>query len=146
MEHRSSGLEQEQEQEQEQEPLGAGATALSSVLAVLVGLVVGVITTFTHHQFLPWGLLGGLLVVVALVTGFRLVFESRVVAAAAALGVAVASGILALPGAGGTVLTVTDLPGWIWAIGPTALSIIAIAVPRPRRRVAPPARAAVDAE
>ena len=144
MERTSSGVEEEQEQEQE--PLGAGATAVSSVLAVLVGLVVGVITTFTHHQFLPWGLVCGLLVVVALVTGFRLVFESRVVAAAAALGVAVASGILTLPGAGGTVLTFTDLPGWIWALGPTLLSVIAIAVPRPRRRVPPVVGAAVDAE
>ena len=65
-------------------PIGVGATVLSSLFALLVGIVVGVITTFTHGQLAPWGLVGGLLVVVALVVGFRLVFDSRAVGAAAA--------------------------------------------------------------
>lgn len=117
----------------ETEPPGVGATVLSSVFALLVGGVVGVITTFTHHQFLPWGLIGGLAVVVALVLGFRLVFGSRVVAGAAAVGVVVATAVLTLPGAGGSVLVLNDLPGWIWAFGPAILSVIAVAWPRPRR-------------
>jgi hypothetical protein len=142
MQHRPNSPEPDEGSE----PLGAGAAAVSSVFALLVGLVVGVITTFTHHQFLPWGLISGLLVVVAMVTGFRLVFDSRVVAAAAALGVVVASGILTLPGAGGTVLTVTDPPGWMWAIGPTVLSVIALAWPRPRSRPATSVGAVAAAE
>ncbi len=116
------------------EPLGVGATVLSSVFAVLVGIVVGVITTFTHRQFLPWGLVAGLLVVVALVLGFRLVFDSRIVGGAAAVGVITASAVLALPGAGGSVLVVNDLAGWIWAIGPAVVAAIAVVWPRPRGR------------
>ncbi|CAN5434004.1 hypothetical protein BH10ACT6_BH10ACT6_10020 [soil metagenome] len=118
----------------EPEPLGLGATLLSSLFAVLVGLVVGVITTFTHAQFLPWGLIGGLLVVVALVLGFRLVFASRVVGAFAALGVIAASAALALPGAGGTVLVLSSPAGWIWALGPAILSAVALLSPGPRTR------------
>jgi N-acetyl-1-D-myo-inositol-2-amino-2-deoxy-alpha-D-glucopyranoside deacetylase len=116
------------------EPLGTGATLLSSLFALLVGSAVGTITTFTHRQFLPWGLVGGLLVVLALVVGFRLVFDSRVIGVAAAIGVVAASAVLALPGAGGSVLVVNDLPGWLWALGPAVLSSIALIWPRPRAR------------
>jgi N-acetyl-1-D-myo-inositol-2-amino-2-deoxy-alpha-D-glucopyranoside deacetylase len=128
MQHMSSHAEPER--------LGVGATLLSSVFALLVGGVVGAIATFTHRQFLPWGLVGGLLVVLALVVGFRLVFDSRAVAAASAIGVVAASAVLTLPGAGGRALVVDDLAGWIWALGPAILSAIALVWPRPRIRPA----------
>jgi N-acetyl-1-D-myo-inositol-2-amino-2-deoxy-alpha-D-glucopyranoside deacetylase len=118
----------------EDEPLGLGATVLSSIFAVLVGGVVGVVTTFTHDQLKPAGLIAGLLIVVALVAGFRLVFESRIVAGAAALGVVGASAILALPGAGGVVLTLGSVPGVIWAVGPAILSVVVLLVGRPWRK------------
>jgi hypothetical protein len=114
------------------EPLGAGATALSSVFAVLVGFVVGVITTFTHALLAPWGLVAGLVIVAALVAGFRLVFGSRVVGAAAALGVVGAAAALALPGAGGTVLTLDGVTGWVWALGPVVIALVVLLVPRGR--------------
>lgn len=123
------------------EPLGAAATILSSTFALVVGLVVGMITTFTHAQYLPWGLVIGLLVVLALVTGFRLVFDSRIVGAAAGVGVVGALGILSLPGASGPALVVDNVAGWIWAIGPVVLVTIALAWPRPRLR-----EASADAE
>jgi len=116
------------------EALGAGATALSSVFAVLISVVVGVITTFTHGLVPPWGLIAGLAIVAALVGGFRLVFGSRIVAAAAALGVIGASAALALPGAGGTALTLNGVPGYLWAFGPALLSVIVLAVPARGRR------------
>jgi N-acetyl-1-D-myo-inositol-2-amino-2-deoxy-alpha-D-glucopyranoside deacetylase len=134
MQHMSSESEQIAAEPLGPEPLGPGATLLSSLFAVLVGLIVGVITTFTHAQFLPWGLIAGLLVVVALVLGFRLVFDSRVVGAAAGLGVVAASAALALPGAGGTVLVLSSPAGWIWALGPAILSAVALLWPRPRAR------------
>ena len=118
-----------------EEPLGAGATALSSVFGVLVGIVVGVITTFTHALLLPWGLIAGLAIVAALVGGFRLVFGSRVVGAAAALGVIGASAALALPGAGGTALALDGWPGYVWAFGPAAIAVIVLLLPRSGRRV-----------
>jgi hypothetical protein len=119
------------------DPVGAGATALSSVFGILFGVVVGVITTFTHGVVAPWGLVAGLAVVTALVAGFRLVFGSRIVAGAAALGVVGASAVLALPGAGGTVLALDGPLGYLWAFGPAVLAVIVLLVPvRGRRRPA----------
>lgn len=114
--------------------LGVGAIVLSSVFALLVGLVVGVITTFTHGQLPPWGVVAGLAVVIALVIGFRLVFDSRLIAGAAAIGVVIAGAVLALPGAGGTALSLDGPAGWIWALGPAILSAVVIAWPRPGYR------------
>ncbi len=121
----------------EQESLGVGATVLSSIFAALVGAVVGVVTTFTHDQLRPLGLIAGLLIVVALVAGFRLVFESRIIAGAAALGVVAASGVLALPGAGGVVLSLGSVFGVIWAIGPAILCAGVLLVPGGRGKGRP---------
>ena len=112
------------------EPLGAGATVLSSIFAVLVGIVVGVITTFTHALLAPWGLIVGLAIVAGLVGGFRLVFDSRIVGAAAAVGVIGASAVLALPGAGGTVLALDGPLGYFWAFGPAVIAAIVLLLPR----------------
>jgi N-acetyl-1-D-myo-inositol-2-amino-2-deoxy-alpha-D-glucopyranoside deacetylase len=120
--------------EQPAEALGPGATALSSVFGVLVGLVVGMITTFTHGQLAPWGLIAGLAIVTALVAGFRLVFGSRVVGGAAALGVIASSALLALPGAGGAALSLHGVPDYLWAFGPAVLSLIVLLVPVRRRQ------------
>lgn len=116
------------------ESLGFGATALSCVFAGLAGVVVGVITTFTHGQLAPWGLVAGLAIVAALVGGFRLVFDSRVVGAAAALGVIGASFVLTLPGAGGAALALRSALDWAWLAGPAILSAIVVASPRRRSR------------
>jgi hypothetical protein len=116
----------------EAEPLGVGGTALSSIFGLLVGIVVGVITTFTHALLAPWGLIAGLAIVAALVGGFRLVFASRVVGAAAAVGVIGASAVLALPGAGGTALALDGPLGYLWAFGPAVIAAIVLLL---RRRV-----------
>ena len=99
----------------------------ASTFALAIGIAVGFITTFTHHALPPWGLVAGLAIVVALVVGFRLVFDSRVIAAAAAVGVVGATGLLTLPGAGGVGLRrSTDPIGYVWAIAPTVLSVIVL--------------------
>lgn len=121
--------------ESQVEPLGAGATALSSVFAILVGIVVGVITTFTHSLVPPWGLIAGLAIVAALVGGFRLVFGSRIVGGAAVLGVIGATVVLALPGAGGTALALNGPLGYLWAFGPAVVALIVLLVPGRARRV-----------
>ena len=110
------------------------ATALASVFGIVIGGAVGLVTTFTHHQFAPWGLIRGLLVVGALIAGFRLIFASRVIAAASALGVLGATAALVLiPGAGGTALVVDDVIGWIWAIAPTVIAVAVVVWPARRR-------------
>jgi N-acetyl-1-D-myo-inositol-2-amino-2-deoxy-alpha-D-glucopyranoside deacetylase len=117
-------------------PIDRGAVltvALASVFAFAIGFAVGFVTTFTHRQYQPWGLVAGLVVIVALVAGFRLVFDSRVIAAASALGVITATVLLTLPGAGGSVFVVDDALGWIWAIAPTVLAVGVVSFPRLRR-------------
>jgi N-acetyl-1-D-myo-inositol-2-amino-2-deoxy-alpha-D-glucopyranoside deacetylase len=109
-------------------------TAVASVFAFAIGVAVGFVTTFTYRQLPPIGLIAGLAVIVALVTGFRLVFHSRVIAAAAAIGAVGAGALLMLPGAGGTALVVEDPLGYIWAAGPILLSAVAVAWPHARRR------------
>jgi N-acetyl-1-D-myo-inositol-2-amino-2-deoxy-alpha-D-glucopyranoside deacetylase len=116
------------------ERLGAGATVITSVLALLVGFVVGGITTFTHGAVEPWGLIAGLAIVAALIGGFRLVFASRVVAAAAALGIIGASALLAAPGAGGAALSLDGFFGYAWAFAPALLAVVILLLPRPGRR------------
>jgi hypothetical protein len=106
---------------------------LASAFAFVVGVATGFVTTFTHHQFDPWGLIAGLAIVAALVTGFRLVFGGRVIAAAAALGVVASTAVLALPGAGGTVLAPADPIGYIWAFGPAVLALVVVLWPSRRR-------------
>jgi hypothetical protein len=108
--------------------------ALASAFALIIGAAVGFVTTFTHRQAPPWGLIAGLLVVAALVAGFRLVFDSRAIAAAAGIGAVAATAILTLPGAGGTAFIVDDPIGWAWALGPAVLAAVLVLWPRRRRR------------
>ncbi len=108
--------------------------ALASLFAVVIGGAVGFITTFTHRGLPPFGLIAGLAIVIALVAGFRLVFSSRIIGAAAALGAVGATGLLMLPGAGGTVLVLDDPIGYIWAIGPTVLAAVVLLWPNPAAR------------
>ena len=107
--------------------------ALASLFALLIGAAVGFVTTFTHRQAAPWGLIAGLLVVAALVTGFRLVFDSRTIAAAAGVGVVAATAVLMLPGAGGTAFVIGDPLGYAWALGPAILTAAIVLWPRRRR-------------
>jgi N-acetyl-1-D-myo-inositol-2-amino-2-deoxy-alpha-D-glucopyranoside deacetylase len=109
-------------------------TIVASVFAFAIGIAVGFVTTFTYRQLPPIGLIAGLAVTVALVTGFRLVFGSRVIAAAAAVGAVGAGALLMLPGAGGTAFVIADPLGYVWAAGPLLLCAAAVAWPRPRAR------------
>ena len=116
------------------EQLTVTATAIASGFAAIIGAGVGVITTFTHRQFPPIGLIAGLLIVGALVTGFRLVFDSRIVAGAAAFGIVGAIAVLALPGAGGSVVVTDSALGYAWVLGPPVIAIAVLAWPRIRRQ------------
>ena len=115
--------------------LGVTGTIVASVFAGLLGLGVGTITTFTHRQYPPFGLIVGLTVIAALIVGFRLVFQSRIVAGAAALGVLLAIAILALPGAGGSVVVADGVLGYVWVIGTPLIAATALVWPQKRRPV-----------
>ena len=119
---------------------------LASLFAFVIGVAAGFITTFTHRGLPPWGLIAGLAIVTALVLGFRLVFSSRIIGAAAAVGVIGATALLMLPGAGGTVFVLDDPLGYAWAIGPTVLACMALLIPYPvARRERAAARSRMDA-
>lgn len=109
---------------------GIMTIVLASLFALVIGAASGFIATFTHRALPPWGLIAGLAIVAALVTGFRLVFDSRIIAGATAIGAVGATALLTLPGAGGTAFVLGDTIGYIWAFGPAVLSLIAIAWPR----------------
>lgn len=119
------------EQAEPDRGMGAGALVLSCLVALVVGAVAGLLTTFAHAQLAPWALLAGLAIALALVLGFRLVFASRIVAGAAGLGFVAGSVALSFPSAGAAVLTLDDPTGWIWAIGPALLMAAAIVQPWP---------------
>lgn len=112
--------------------VGIVADVLGVAFAGAIGLASGIVLTFTHRQFAPWGLVLGLVLVIALLAGFRLAFGGRMHAAAAAIGVVVAAAILALPGAGGSVLVVDDPLGYVWALGPAVVAAVVLAWPRAR--------------
>ena len=105
---------------------GVGSAVVSCVFAVVIGGVVGLVTTLAHAQLPPWGLVAGLAIALALVSGFRLVFASRVVGAAAAVGFLVGCILLAFPAAGSPVFALSGSAGWVWAIGPTVLMAAAL--------------------
>lgn len=105
-----------------------------ALLAFAVGALVGVVTTFTHRQMPPWGLLAGLLIIGALLVGVRLAADGRLAAAAAALGVVGAVLVLSLQSSGGSVLVANDPLGITWAIAPTAIAVVVVAWPRGRAR------------
>lgn len=107
--------------------LGRLALAL---IALAVGAMVGVITTFTHRQLPPWGLIAGLAIIAALLIGVRLAFPGRLIVAAAAVGVVGAVVVLSLQSTGGSVLVADDLLGWLWVLGPAAIAAVAIVWPR----------------
>jgi N-acetyl-1-D-myo-inositol-2-amino-2-deoxy-alpha-D-glucopyranoside deacetylase len=102
---------------------------LASIFALVIGFAAGFITTFTHRGLPPWGLVAGLAVILALVLGFRLVFASRIIGAAAAVGAIGATALLMLPGAGGTAFVIDDPLGYAWAIGPSVLAAVALVWP-----------------
>tara|TARA_R110000868_G_scaffold411582_1_gene705575 strand:- start:65534 stop:65956 length:423 start_codon:yes stop_codon:yes gene_type:complete len=107
---------------------------LGVAFAGAIGFVVGAVLTFTHRLSAPWGLVLAFAIVLALIAGFRLAMGGRLHSAAAALGVVLATALLALPGAGGSVLIVDDALGYGWALAPALMSAIVIAWPKPRPR------------
>jgi hypothetical protein len=118
----------------DEDRLGLTATIIASVFAAIIGFGVGIITTFTHRQLPPLGIIAGLVIVGALIAGFRLVFGSRIIAGAAAVGVLVAIAVLALPGVGGSVVVADGILGYLWVIGTPLIAVAVLAWPgiRPR--------------
>ena len=117
------------------------ARVFSLILAFATGAGTGFVLTFTHRQYIvdvagaavPLGLIGGLAIVAALLTGMRLAFAERIAPIAAAAGVILGSAVLVLPGNSGSLFVPDDPVGYVWAVGPTALALLIIGWPNARR-------------
>jgi len=117
---------------------------LTLILAFATGAGMGFVLTFTHRQYVieagdlrvPLGLIGGLAIVAALLTGIRLAFGDRLAALLAAAAFVLASVALILPARGGSALVLEDPISYTWAIGPTVIAAVVIGWPA-RRRPAP---------
>jgi hypothetical protein len=100
-----------------------------AVLALAVGAMVGVVTTFAHRQLPPWGLIAGLMIITALLVGARLAFGGRLVAGAAAVGVVGAILVLVLAPTDGIVPVADDVLGTAWAVGAALIAVVAVVWP-----------------
>lgn len=110
--------------------------------ALLMGLLVGSITTVAHQSVItvggidiPWGLILSLIVLVGFLVGLRIVVQDRLIVLCAALGIIGMVFLLSMRSQGGSVLVPNNLLGTIWAIAPTIISIVVVAWPRlPQQR------------
>jgi N-acetyl-1-D-myo-inositol-2-amino-2-deoxy-alpha-D-glucopyranoside deacetylase len=111
------------------------------VVALLLGGMAGLILTAVHQSTVaigslafPWAAIAALLIAAALIGGLRIVFDSRVVAVAASIGLVLLLVILASPSKGGSVLVANDLAGNLWTYGAAVVVFIVLAWPRIVRR------------
>jgi len=116
---------------------GLGSRIVSFALAAVLGLFAGALLTAAHQATVtiagvpvPWGLVAGLVITTALLLGLRIVFESRAVALAAGIGLVVASALLALQSAGGSVLVADNIAGYVWTFGPVLIGTVVLAWPK----------------
>lgn len=123
------------------EPQKTNRFALSNIaswiLALLVGALVGSVTTVIHQSSIsilgidiPWGLVTSLGTVAAYLLGLRLVRGERVSVIFGALGVLISVYIFSQRSTGGSVLVPNNLAGSIWAIAPTLIATIIVAWPK----------------
>jgi len=118
------------------------STLASWILALLVGLLVGSVTTVIHQSSIsvlgidvPWGLIVSLATVAAYVLGLRLVRGERGSAIFGAIGILVSIFIFSQRSQGGSVLVPNNLAGSIWAIAPTLVATVIVAWPKlPQRQ------------
>jgi N-acetyl-1-D-myo-inositol-2-amino-2-deoxy-alpha-D-glucopyranoside deacetylase len=115
---------------------------VTSLLSLLVGVAAGGICTVNHQLVLsigpvrfPIGVVVSLAIVAALLIGSRIVFESRIPASLAAVGVLGALATLTLGGAGGSVLVPANPAGYTWTYGATIVVAVVLAWPRLARSV-----------
>lgn len=113
---------------------------VTSVLVVVVGIVVGTVGSIAHQSVLtlfgarlPAGVVLSGLAVACLLTGLRLVDDSRLFALLGALGILAPIALFSMPGAGGSVIIPEDATGIAWTVTAAVVAALALAWPRVRR-------------
>ena len=109
----------------------------SLVVATVLGAFAGVTLTAAHQATgavgpvtVPWGIITAVIVTAAILAGLRLVFETRIVAGCAAIGILGASALLSIQTTGGTVLVPANAAGYTWTFAPVVIAAIVLAWPR----------------
>ena len=110
-------------------------------LALVLGALTGATLTVTHQEsvlvgsaHVPWGIIVALVITAALFAGLRIVFNTRLVVAFAAIGLLGASAWLAVASGAGSQLIPANPAGIAWAIVPAVLAGIAVAWPTGARK------------
>ncbi|AMM20289.1 hypothetical protein AX769_09085 [Frondihabitans sp. PAMC 28766] len=118
---------------------GLPGKVVAYVLALVVGALFGAIGTVAHQDLagrFPLGVVLALAFVVALMVGFRLLFDSRLVGLIVAIGLTVVNSVLSQTSAGGSVLIPGNIIGYTWIGGSILVAAVVLVWPKlpPRDR------------
>lgn len=124
------------------QPPTALSRLLAGLMALIAGILFGVLGTVAHQNTLsvgsatlPVGLVLSLLATGTLMVGLRLVVHDRLVVLAAAIGLVGTIFLLSLRSTGGSVLVPAGVPGTVWTMVPALIAALVLAWPRiPARR------------
>jgi len=110
------------------------------LVVLIIGTVAGLVLTAVHQSSvtigglrIPWAVIVGLLAVGALLSGLRIVFDSRIVPSVAAAGAVGMTLVLSSPVAGGSVLVPANVAGYAWTYGLPLVIFLVLAWPKIRR-------------
>lgn len=102
---------------------------MSTLGAVLLGVVAGAVGTVLHRSTRPWGLVVGLLLVLAVAVASR-AGGGRIASTGLLAGLFVAIQVLSGRGPGGDVLVpAAGAIGWVWAVGALAVALAVTLAP-----------------
>ncbi|MEV8254760.1 PIG-L family deacetylase [Rhodoglobus sp. NPDC076762] len=120
-------------------------------VSLVLGALVGVVLTAVHQSAftvgtvrVPWGVVVSVVLVTALILGLRLIYDTRVAAGFASLGVLLMSALLANVMPGGTILIPANTAGYIWTFAPVLVVLIVVGWPRVNRQVSSASRANIE--
>ncbi|QAV71375.1 PIG-L family deacetylase [Salinibacterium sp. UTAS2018] len=128
-----------------------GERAILAMVSLVLGALVGVVLTAVHQSSfalgdvrIPWGVVVSVTLVTALILGLRLIYDTRVAAGFASLGVLFMSAVLASVMPGGTILIPANTAGYVWTFAPVLVVLIVVGWPRVNRQVASASRANIE--
>ena len=116
---------------------GLPSRVASLVIATLLGVFAGATLTAAHQATvavgsvtIPWGIIAAVTITAAILAGMRIVFDTRIVAGCAAVGLLGASALLAIQTSGGSVLVPANTAGYTWTYVPVVIAAVVLAWPR----------------
>lgn len=122
-----------------------------ALVTLVLGALVGVVLTAVHQSAftvgdarIPWGIVVSITLVTALILGLRLIYDTRVAAGFASLGVLLMSALLANVMPGGTILIPANAAGYVWTFAPVLVVLIVVGWPRVNRQVSSASRANIE--